>query len=95
MNKNILLGHGSGGRLSHDLIKEMFIKYFSNDILDEQTDAAVLKINSERLSFTTDSYSEERYNVEVSLFNKRLNLKIPYKLKKGELFDMGLFIIKE
>ena len=56
MNKNILLGHGSGGRLSHDLIKEMFIKYFSNDILDEQTDAAVLKINSERLSFTTDSF---------------------------------------
>ncbi len=56
MNKNILLGHGSGGRLSHDLIKEMFVKYFSNDILDEQTDAAVLKINSDRLSFTTDSF---------------------------------------
>jgi len=56
MNKNILLGHGSGGRLSHDLIKQMFVRYFSNDILDEQTDAAVLKINSDRLSFTTDSF---------------------------------------
>lgn len=56
MNKNILLGHGSGGRLSHDLITELFVKYFSNDILDEQTDAAVLEINSDRLSFTTDSF---------------------------------------
>ncbi|MCD4729963.1 MAG: hydrogenase expression/formation protein HypE [Bacteroidales bacterium] len=56
MNNNILLGHGSGGRLSHDLIKDLFVKYFSNDILDEQTDAAVLNINSDRLSFTTDSF---------------------------------------
>jgi len=29
MNKNILLGHGSGGRLSHDLIKDLFVKYYS------------------------------------------------------------------
>jgi len=56
MDKNILLGHGSGGRLSHDLIKDLFVKYFSNDILDEQTDAAVLKINSKSLSFSTDSF---------------------------------------
>lgn len=55
-NKNILLGHGSGGRLSHDLIKDLFVKYFSNDILDEQTDAAVLEIESNKLAFTTDSF---------------------------------------
>jgi hydrogenase expression/formation protein HypE len=56
MAKTILLGHGSGGRLSHDLIKDLFVKYFSNDILDEQTDAAVLTIHSDKLSFTTDSF---------------------------------------
>ena len=56
MAKTILLGHGSGGRLSHDLIKDLFVKYFSNDILDEQTDAAVLKIDSNKLAFTTDSF---------------------------------------
>ncbi|MCD4663988.1 MAG: hydrogenase expression/formation protein HypE [Bacteroidales bacterium] len=56
MNNNILLGHGSGGRLSHELIEDLFVKYFSNDILNEQTDAAVLSINSDRLSFTTDSF---------------------------------------
>lgn len=56
MDKNILLGHGSGGKLSHDLITCLFVKYFSNEILSEQTDAAVLEIQSNKLSFTTDSF---------------------------------------
>jgi len=56
MNKNILLGHGSGGQLSHDLITNLFVKYFSNNILDEQTDAAVLQVDSKNLAFTTDSF---------------------------------------
>ncbi|HPE56735.1 MAG TPA: hydrogenase expression/formation protein HypE [Bacteroidales bacterium] len=56
MTKNILLGHGSGGKLSHDLITNLFVKYFHNDILDQQTDASVLKPGSELISFTTDSF---------------------------------------
>lgn len=56
MEKNILLGHGSGGRLSHDLIKELFYKYFSNPILAGQSDSAVLQIQSPDIAFTTDSY---------------------------------------
>jgi len=58
MNKNshILLNHGSGGRLTHDLIQNLFFKYFNNDILSSQTDSALLKIDSKNLAFTTDSY---------------------------------------
>lgn len=56
MNKNILLGHGSGGKLSHDLITSLFVKYFSNEILSEQTDAAVLELKPGKMSFTTDSF---------------------------------------
>ncbi|MEZ5199433.1 MAG: hydrogenase expression/formation protein HypE [Bacteroidales bacterium] len=56
MNKTILLGHGSGGRLSHELISKLFIKHFANNILDEQTDAAILNVDSNRISFTTDSF---------------------------------------
>ena len=52
----ILLGHGSGGKLSHDLIDELFAKHFSNPVLDQQTDSAVLDINTSKLSFTTDSF---------------------------------------
>ena len=38
----IVLGHGSGGRLTHDLIKDVFHKHFSNPILSSGNDAAVL-----------------------------------------------------
>jgi hydrogenase expression/formation protein HypE len=54
--RNILLGHGSGGRLMHELISNVFIKYFTNSILDEQTDSAILKVDSSEIAFTTDSF---------------------------------------
>ena len=56
MEQNILLGHGSGGRLSHNLIKELFYKNFCNPLLLMQTDSAILQIPSESIAFTTDSY---------------------------------------
>ena len=56
MDKNILLGHGSGGKMTHDLITDLFVKYFNNDILAPQTDSAIISINSGNLSFTTDSF---------------------------------------
>ncbi len=55
-NKQVLLGHGSGGQLSHDLIKNIFVKHFNNPILQKQTDSALLEINASNISFTTDSY---------------------------------------
>ena len=54
--KNILLSHGSGGEMSHSLIKNLFVKYFKNDILEAQTDSAILKLQGSNISFTTDSY---------------------------------------
>jgi hydrogenase expression/formation protein HypE len=55
-NKQVLLGHGSGGQLSHDLISKFFIKHFDNPILRKQTDSALLKINTTNIAYTTDSY---------------------------------------
>jgi len=52
--KKILLAHGSGGRLTHELIKD-FVKRFQNPILAKLDDSAVLKVEG-RLAFTTDSY---------------------------------------
>lgn len=54
--KSILLGHGSGGRLSHNLIKDLFIRYFDNPILNLQGDSALLNTDSNNIAFTTDSY---------------------------------------
>lgn len=50
----ILLGHGSGGRLMHDLIRSRFGPAFG---ISSVTDAALLDIpRGARLAFTTDSY---------------------------------------
>jgi hydrogenase expression/formation protein HypE len=56
MSNTILLGHGSGGKLSSDLIKKSFIEYFDNPVLNAMTDSAVININDKLLAFTTDSY---------------------------------------
>lgn len=52
----ILLGHGSGGKLSHDLIDSIFVKYFDNQYLRQQTDSAILNAEGKKLAFTTDSF---------------------------------------
>jgi len=54
--KRIRLGHGSGGKLTHDLIDNMFVKHFNNPDLDKQTDAALLKTDANQLAFTTDAF---------------------------------------
>lgn len=56
MEKNILLGHGSGGKLSAELIKSIFVDAFKNSTLESQTDSAILNIDSSKIAFTTDSY---------------------------------------
>ncbi|MCF6170363.1 MAG: hydrogenase expression/formation protein HypE [Bacteroidales bacterium] len=54
--ETILLGHGSGGRLSHDLIEGLFSKWFDNDILRQQGDSAIVPFAGGKLAFTTDSF---------------------------------------
>jgi hydrogenase expression/formation protein HypE len=54
--EKIMLSHGSGGRMMHELIENLFIKHFGNKILNEQTDAAILPVNSSDIAFTTDSF---------------------------------------
>jgi len=50
------LGHGSGGKLSHELITSLFLRYFGNDKLNELTDSAIADLPECKLAFTTDSY---------------------------------------
>ena len=52
----ILLGHGSGGRLSADLLREIFLPAFQNPVLAQLNDQAVVNIEGVRLAFTTDSF---------------------------------------
>lgn len=52
----VLLAHGGGGRLMHNLIEKMFSAAFSNDILMQGHDSAQIDVDSKKIAFTTDSY---------------------------------------
>ncbi len=53
---NILLAHGSGGKMTHDLITKMFLPQFRNELLEPLHDGAVFDAGGARLAFSTDSY---------------------------------------
>ncbi len=51
----INMSHGSGGKASAELMKDIFGKYFSNEILNMMEDAAVLELHG-KFAFSTDSF---------------------------------------
>lgn len=55
--EKIVLGHGSGGRMSQDLIARVFLPHFENPALNLLDDAGVVQPGSEtRLAVSTDSH---------------------------------------
>ena len=54
--KEIALAHGSGGKLSHQLIQKMVLPQFRNELLEAMHDGAILSINGAKLAFSTDSF---------------------------------------
>ena len=54
--KQVLLAHGSGGKLSQELVRTMFIGELANETLSRLDDAACFNLGGGRLAFTTDSY---------------------------------------
>ena len=56
----IVLAHGGGGRLTHQLIEKIFMPAFGNPLLEQRHDGAVLPLDElkpgSRLAFTTDSF---------------------------------------
>ncbi len=55
-HKQIVLGHGSGGKLTQELVEGLFLPNFNNSYLSQLDDQAVLEVNGSRLAFTTDSF---------------------------------------
>lgn len=54
--EQILLGHGSGGKLSAALVRDHILPQFANAALQELGDAAVVPIGSAQLAFSTDAF---------------------------------------
>lgn len=58
-NAMVLLGHGSGGVLSRELIRDVFVRHLGNPILNRMEDAALLPFDGladGALAFSTDSF---------------------------------------
>ncbi len=58
---HVVLGHGSGGRLSHELLTGVFLPAFANPVLSALEDQAVVDVDplllaGGRLAFTTDAF---------------------------------------
>jgi hydrogenase expression/formation protein HypE len=55
-NTAILIAHGAGGQLSHELIAELFLPFLGNPVLSSLDDGALLTAPGTRLALTTDAY---------------------------------------
>jgi hydrogenase expression/formation protein HypE len=55
-HKEIVLAHGSGGKLTHRLIEKMVLPAFRNELLEPLHDGAIFSIKDAKLAFSTDSY---------------------------------------
>jgi len=55
-NNTIILAHGAGGYLSHELIEKLFLPFLGNSVLSSLDDSALLTAPGARLALTTDSY---------------------------------------
>jgi hydrogenase expression/formation protein HypE len=55
LKDKILLAHGSGGKLAHELVEKSLVKALANPLLNKLDDSAVFDFRG-RLAFTTDSY---------------------------------------
>ncbi|MCX6286669.1 MAG: hydrogenase expression/formation protein HypE [Bacteroidetes bacterium] len=54
--EKILLSHGNGGRIMHELITNLFFMHFGNRFLKQQSDSVILPSDSDEIAFTTDSF---------------------------------------
>jgi hydrogenase expression/formation protein HypE len=52
----VLMAHGGGGKLTQQLIEELYLPSFENELLSRLHDGSVLEVDGARLAFTTDSY---------------------------------------
>jgi hydrogenase expression/formation protein HypE len=54
--REIVLAHGSGGKLSQQLIEKVIFPQFRNELIEPLHDGAVFSLNGVRLAFSTDSF---------------------------------------
>ena len=54
--QTVLMAHGGGGRLMHQLLEQVIVPAFANPALEARHDSAVVELHGRRIALTTDSY---------------------------------------
>ena len=54
--EQVVLGHGGGGRLSAELLADVFLPALANPLLGQLADSTVVTVGGERLALSTDSF---------------------------------------
>lgn len=81
-NQKILLGHGSGGKLSYELIRDVFFRHFQNPILAQFGDSAIVELPQLR-------------NAECGMRNSKSKLRNPNSaLRTKVAFTTDSFVVK-
>lgn len=98
--EQILLAHGSGGSMMHDLIRDVFHRAFDNPVLRQANDQATLENPGGRIAFTTDSYvvqplifpggSIGELAVHGTINDLAMGGAIPLGLSVGMILEEGL-----
>ena len=96
----ILLDHGSGGKISHNLTRDMMLPVFDNDILAALNDGAIFELQGRRFAFSTDSYTVDPIffpggNIGDLAINGTVNDiamcgAVPLYLRVGLIIEEGL-----
>src|SRR5580698_3471007 len=55
-SETVLLGHGSGGKLSTDLMRDVFMPALGNPVLARLNDQAVVQVGDSKIAMSTDSF---------------------------------------
>lgn len=55
-HEEIVLGHGSGGKLTHKLIERLILPTFKNELLEPLHDGAIFSLGGSQIAFSTDSF---------------------------------------
>jgi hydrogenase expression/formation protein HypE len=55
-NDRVQLGHGSGGKMSAALLRDLFLNHFGNETLSKLADAAVVPVEGGEIAVSTDTF---------------------------------------
>ncbi len=100
--EKILLDHGSGGKVSHSLTKDLLLPVFGNPILNQLDDGAVFSIEAGQMAFSTDTYVVDPIffpggNIGVRAINGTVNDlamcgAVPLYLSVGMILEEGFLL---